>query len=79
MPDITAALDEVGANKLLDAVIAAIGPQSKSGSGNLGPFVATYNVQATLTNGNVDLIPPDTIRIADLQLDWTIGFSFGSI
>ena len=77
MAEITAALDEGGANKLLDAVIAAIGTQTKTGSGSLGPFVAGYTVHGTLTNGNVDLIPPDTIRIADLRLDWDIDLSFG--
>jgi hypothetical protein len=77
MAEITAALDEGGANKLLDAVIAAIGTRSlPPGTGTLGPFTATYAASGTLTNGNVDLIPPDTIRIADLRLDWTVTLSF---
>src|SRR5215813_11209241 len=50
MAEITAALDEVGANKLLDTVIGALPAQSSSGSGSLGPFVASYSVTATLTN-----------------------------
>lgn len=77
MAEITAALDEQGANKLLDGAIAAIGTQVKSGSGSLGPFVASYTVSGTLTNGDVDLIPPSTIRIVDLRLDWHLDFSFG--
>jgi hypothetical protein len=77
MAEITAALDEQGANKLLDTAVAAIGPQSKSGSGNLGPFLANYSITGTLTNGDVDLIPPDTIRIVDLRLDWDLDLSFG--
>jgi hypothetical protein len=77
MAEIIAALDEQGANKLLDVAIAAIPPQSRNGSGSLGPFLATYNVQATLSNGTVDLIPPDIIRIADLRLDWHLDLSFG--
>jgi hypothetical protein len=77
MSEITAALDEQGANKLLDGAIAAIGTQSKSGSGSLGPFVASYTIQATFTNGDVDLIPPATIRIVDLRLDWDLDLSFG--
>jgi hypothetical protein len=78
MGEITAALDETGANQLLDTVIGLIPPQSQSGSGSLGPFTASYNVVATLTNGTVDLIPPDIIRISDLQVNWnlTLGFSF---
>ena len=58
MAEIVAALDEQGANKLLDTVIGLIPPQTKSGSGNLGPFVANYSVTASLTNGDVDLITP---------------------
>jgi hypothetical protein len=76
MPEITAALDEIGANKLLDVAIGTIGPLSKSDTGNLGPFSASYNVQATFTNGDVDLIPPDTVRIVDLRLDWTLDLTF---
>jgi hypothetical protein len=77
MAEITAALDEGGANKLLDAVIAAIGTRSlPPGTGTLGPFTASYAASGTLTNGNVDLIPPDTIRIADLRLDWTVALTF---
>ena len=77
MAEITAAIDEGGANKLLDGAVAAVSLPPKSGSGSLGPFVAGYTASATLVNGNVDLIPPDTIRIADLQLDWHVDLSFG--
>lgn len=77
MAEITAALDEQGANKLLDAALVALGTQSKSGSGALGPFTASYSIQATFTNGDADLIPPDTIRIVDLTLDWDLDLSFG--
>jgi hypothetical protein len=77
MAEITAALDEQGANELLDLAIAAIGTQSKTGSGNLGPFLAEYTIQGTLTNGDVDLLPPDTIRVVDLRLDWDLDFEFG--
>jgi len=77
MAEITAALDEGGANTLLADAIATIGTQTKSGSGSLGPFIANYTVQGTLTSGTVDLIPPDTIRIANLRLDWQLDFDFG--
>jgi hypothetical protein len=75
MAEITAALDEAGANKLLDIAIASLPTLTTGGSGSLGPFTVSYFVKANLTNGNVDLIPPDTIRIADLRLDWHIDFS----
>src|SRR5689334_23785327 len=75
MAEITAALDEVGANKLLDIAIASLPTLTNGGSGSLGPFTVSYFVKANLTSGNVDLIPPDTIRIADLRLDWHIDFT----
>jgi hypothetical protein len=74
--EITAAIDEVAANDLFDFAIAAIPPQSTSGSGNLGPFAASYSVSATLSNGDVDLIVPGTIRIVDLRLDWNMSLVF---
>jgi len=77
MAEIIAALDEGGANTLLDTAIALIPTQSSSGSGSLGPFVASYSASASLTNGNVDLIPPDIIRLDDLRVDWNLNFSFG--
>jgi hypothetical protein len=77
MAEITAALDEQGANKLFDAAIAAMGTKSASVSGALGPFLAGYTIQGTLSNGAVDLIPPGTIRISDLRLDWQLGLSIG--
>jgi hypothetical protein len=77
MAEIIAAVDEQGANNLLDIAIGAIPTQSNSGSGNLGPFVANYHVSATLTNGDVDLIPPDIIRLIDLRVDWDLDLSFG--
>ena len=77
MSEIIAAVDEGGANDLLDTAIGTLPPQSASGSGNLGPFVANYAVSATLTNGDVDLIAPDIIRIKDLRLNWTLNLSFG--
>ncbi|WP_036262581.1 hypothetical protein [Methylocapsa aurea] len=77
MAEIIAAIDEQGANTLLDTAINILPAQSSSGSGNLGPFVASYSVTATLTNGDVDLIPPDIIRLVDLRVDWDLHLSFG--
>lgn len=71
MSEIIAAIDEGAANDFLDIVVAGLGPQSTSGSSSLGPFGVSYAVSGTLSNGTVDLIPPGTIRIADLRLDWT--------
>ena len=77
MAEIVAAIDEQAANDLFSTLIAAIGPQTRSGSGSLGPFSAGYMVTGILTGGAIDLIPPDTIGIVDLELDWSIDFSFG--
>ena len=77
MAEIIAALDESGANTLLDTVIGVLPTESASGSGSLGPFVAGYNVMATLANGDVDLIPPDIIRLLDLRVNWHLDLSLG--
>lgn len=77
MTEIIAAVDETAANTLIDTAIALIPAQSASGSGNLGPFVASYAVMATLTNGDVDLVPPDIIRVVDLRVNWSVNLSFG--
>ncbi len=77
MAEITIAADETAANSLIDTGIALIPPQNAAGSGNLGPFVANYAVSATLVNGDVEFIPPDIIRLVDLQVNWSINLSFG--
>jgi hypothetical protein len=77
MAEITAAIDEQGADQLLDTAVGLIPPQSASGNGALGPFVASYSVSATFAAGDVDLIAPGTIRITDFELHWNLGFSFG--
>ena len=77
MSEIIAAVDEGAANSLLDTAIGLIPPQSASGSGNLGPFVASYSVNASLVNGDVDLIAPDIVRVVDLRLNWNLNLSFG--
>lgn len=77
MAEIIAAIDEGGANTLLDTAIGTLPVQSSSGSSNLGPFVASYSVTATLANGDVDLIPPDIVRLVDLRVNWHLDLSFG--
>ncbi len=77
MAEITAAIDEQGADQLLDTAIGLIPPQSASGTGALGPFVASYSVNATFAPGDVDLIAPGTIRITEFELHWGLSMSFG--
>lgn len=76
MPEIIAALDEQGSNDLLDLAISLVPPQTSSGSQSAGPFDFGYLASATLANGDVDLIPPGTVRIKDLKLDWSLSLSF---
>jgi hypothetical protein len=75
--EIIAAIDEAGANDLLDTALLALPALSDSGSSSLGPFTAAYTVGGTFTNGDVDLIAPGTIRIEDLRFDWAVQLSFG--
>jgi hypothetical protein len=77
MAEIVAALDEAGANALLSTAITAFPLPPQAGSGNLGPFVATYSAAAAFVNGSVNLIAPGTVRLQNLRLNWTLNLSFG--
>ncbi|MBI2305048.1 MAG: hypothetical protein HYU86_09945 [Chloroflexi bacterium] len=76
MADIIVAADEVAATKLVHDAETALGTVSKSGSGSLGPFTASWNASAYLANGTIDLISPNVIRVADCELHYTLGFTF---
>jgi hypothetical protein len=76
MAEIIAAVDEGGANVLLNDAIQTIGTLTKSGSGGLGPFTASYSRQGQFASGAVDLIAPTTVRIDHLHFDWHIDLSF---
>jgi len=75
MPDIIAAADETAATSLVHTAEAALGTQSNSGSGNLGPFNASWGASANFSNGTIDLIAPNVIRIANCQLNYSLNFS----
>ena len=76
MPDVIAAIDEGGATDLIHDAEATLGTLSRSGSGALGPFTASWNASATFAGGSVDLIAPDIVRLADVRLNYTVGFGF---
>jgi hypothetical protein len=76
MSDVIAAIDEGGANDLMQDAEAALGTLSRSGSGNLGPFNASWTASATFSGGTVDLIAPNVLRLADVRMDYTVGFTF---
>jgi hypothetical protein len=73
--EIIAALDETGATKLVHQAQAALGTLPTSGSGNLGPFSATWGASASFSGGTIDLIPNDTVRISTMQLNYNLNFS----
>lgn len=77
MAEITAAVDEQAADQLFDTAIGLIPPQTASGSGTLGPFVASYSGVVSFAPGDVNLIAPSTIRIEDFRANWNLSFSFG--
>jgi hypothetical protein len=76
VPDVIAAIDEGGANDLVQDAEAALGTLSDSGSGSLGPFTASWSASATFSGGSADLIAPNTIRLADVRMDYTVSFTF---
>lgn len=75
--DIIAAVDETAATVLLHAAEAAIGTLHTSGSGSLGPFVADWSAAASFAGGTVSLRAPDTIEIANLEIDYSVDLSLG--
>ncbi len=77
MPDITAAIDEAGANVVVPRAIASLALPPQSGSGTLGPFGASWSATGMLSGGMVDLIPPppDVIRLTGLRLDYKLGLT----
>jgi len=76
MPDIQVAVDEAQAALLVSKAQALLGTQSRSGSGSLGPFTANWNASAGFSGGTVDLRAPDIIRIANMNLNFTVGIGF---
>jgi hypothetical protein len=77
MADITLAADETAATRLVHDGEALIGPQTKSGSGNIGPFFANYTVRASITGGSVVLKTPDVIELNGIHLNYSLDLSFG--
>ena len=74
--EIIAALDESGATKLVHDAQSALGTVGDSGSESLGPFTASWGASASFTGGSIDLIPAETIRIASMQMNYNLNFSF---
>jgi hypothetical protein len=77
MSDILIAADETAATKLVNAAEAALGTIGDSGSGSLGPFVATWGASVSFAGGTVDLIAPDIVRLQNVTMNYTLNFSFG--
>jgi hypothetical protein len=76
VPDIVAAADEVAATTLLHDAETALGTLSSGpASQGFGPITASAGATATFAGGAVDLIPPDTIRIAACELHYTLALS----
>jgi len=76
MADIIVAADESAATKLIQDAESALGTQASTGSGSLGPFSASWGTSISFSNGTVDLIPPNIIRIADCQFHYSLSFGF---
>jgi hypothetical protein len=77
MSDITLAADEIAATRLVHDAETIFGTQSKSGSGSLGPFVASYGVSASFTGGSVVLKTPNIIELNNIHLNYSLNLSFG--
>jgi hypothetical protein len=74
MPDIIVAADETAATKLVHDAETALVIPPVSGSGNLGPFHASWAASVSFSGGTIDLIPPSIIRIKDCQFHYKLSF-----
>jgi hypothetical protein len=75
MADIEAVVDERGANIVMHHAEAALGVVHKSGSGSLGPFPTSWSANAFFTDGRVDLIPPNVIRLERFNMHYDVHFT----
>lgn len=76
MAEITAALDEAGANTLFNTAMGVVAIPPQSGSGSLGPFTAGYTASVAFVHGSIDLIVPSTIRVDHLRVNWHVTLTF---
>src|SRR3954452_23550482 len=76
MADITVAADETAATELVHDAETTLGTISRSGSGSLGPFTASWSASASFSGGVIDLITPNVIRITDCQMNYSLSFDF---
>jgi hypothetical protein len=76
MPDLTAAIDENAATRIIHAAESQLGTITRSASSAIGPFAATGTLHAQLSGGNVHLIPPDVIRVASVTLSYSVQLAF---
>jgi hypothetical protein len=76
MPDILAAVDEVGATDLIHAAELALGTRSAGGSSSLGPFTAAYSASASFSGGAIALMPPNICRIDKCAMSYSLSFTF---
>lgn len=76
MPDILLAADETAATQLVADAQATLGTIGDSGSGSLGPFDANWSANVNFTGGTVDLLTPDIVRLADVNMNFSLSFSF---
>jgi hypothetical protein len=75
MRELTVAADEVAATELLHDAEAKLGTKNRSGSQALGPFDANWSATAFLTDGIVNLTPPDLIGLENCNLHYNLHFS----
>jgi hypothetical protein len=77
MPDIIAAADQTAATTLLHDAETTLGTITKNGGGSLGPFFANYGASVSFSGGTVNLIPPNVIEIANLNVNYSLHLTFG--
>jgi hypothetical protein len=67
--DLTAAISEKAFKEIYDALLKGF-KFSIADSGSWGIFTASYEVQAHLEGGTIDLHPSGSIRVSELDIKW---------
>ncbi|SMX33021.1 hypothetical protein [Actibacterium lipolyticum] len=76
MDDIQVAVDEAQAGLLVSNAQALLGTLADSGTSSLGPFNMNWNASTFFSGGSVDLRTPDIVRIANMDMNFTVGIGF---
>lgn len=73
--DIVVAADETAATRILHDAEKTLVVPTQAGSASLAGYNTSWSLSVNFTDGDVSLTPPDVIRLANVQLHYSITLS----